>query len=237
MPETFEAQLSELATRASNIATLDEAAHLRRRADRRTWRHRGQAAVGVAAAAAVVGAGLTVNWAGAASPVVGVRTNPSALASSQAALAPTSTQPTPTASTTPTTPDPLASALAAAEAPHDFQIQAQLQGANHTPLGDSAWAVISKSTYDSIYVTFYATAGSHTEVTGFGGTWAQVIAAMLESGFPHVSIKAEVDKSVLADSVLDVRTTAGVSVVGQRIRMSTTPIVVIAAVGGSQEIG
>ena len=230
MPESFEAQLSELATRAGDIATLDEAAHLRRRADRRTWRHRGQAAVGVAAAAAVVGAGLTVNWAGAASPVVGVRSNPS---SSQAALAPASTQPTPTASTTP---DPLASALAAAEAPNDFQIKAQLQGASHIPLGDSAWAVISKSTYDSTYVTFYATAGSHTEVTGFGATWAQVVAAMLKSGFPDVTIKAEVDKSVLADSVLDVQTTAGVSVVGKRIRMSTTPIVVIAAVGGRQEI-
>ena len=97
---------------------------------------------------------------------------------------------------------------------------------NHSPLSS---AVITKAGDDSTSVDFYATAESHAEVTGFGATWVQVVAAGIERGFTHVTIRAEADSSATADTVIDAQTTAGVSVIGKRIPMST-PIVIIVAV-------
>ena len=222
MPETFEAQLSELAARASDIAVLDEAAHLRRRGDRRARRRRGQAAFGVAAVATAVGVGL--------STMPGTPTARTAVAgatglSSASVQAASKTLPNArTTSAAAKTPDPLASAAA----PHEFQIEAQVKAAETFNAGQSRYAVISKGAYQSTTMTFYATAESADEVTDCGATWVQVVAATLEQVFAHVTIKAVPGGSALADSVVDVQTADGASVLGKRIPL-TTPIVLIAA--------
>ena len=213
MPETFEVTLSELASRASDVATLDEAALLRQRGERRTKRRRGQAVLGVAAVATAIGVSLAMPGASA---------TPSRTATAGAtSLAAASTP----ATSAPTTPDPLASA----EAPHELQIQAQLTVVDHFQIGDSRYAVIATGSYHSTRVTFYASATSDKEVTDMGATWVQIIAATLERGFTHVTIKAEPDSAAPADTIIDVQTTTGQSVLGERIPFST-PIVLIAAV-------
>lgn len=200
MAETLEARLSELATRAGEIAVLDEAAHRRRRGDRRTRRRRGQAALGIAVAATAVTVSLTVPGTGSASR---------AATAGAAAVMPSS--------------------LASAAASHENQIQGQLRTAQRLNVGNSTYAVISKANPHAISTTFYATAQSTTEVKDFGATWAEVVATALEQGFTHVTIKTEADKAVPADTVIDVQTATGTSVLGQRIPL-TTPIVLIAAI-------
>lgn len=219
MPETFEVTLSELASRASDVATLDEAALLRQRGERRTKRRRGQAVLGVAAVATAIGVSLAMPGASA---------TPSRTATAGATSLAAASTPAPSAPTTPTastTPDPLASA----EAPHELQIQAQLTVVDHFQIGDSRYAVIATGSYHSTRVTFYASATSDKEVTDMGATWVQIIAATLERGFTHVTIKAEPDSAAPADTIIDVQTTTGQSVLGERIPFST-PIVLIAAV-------
>ena len=64
MPETIDAQFSELAGYAKDNARLAQAAELRARGNRRILRHRGSAALlGTAAVAAAVGLGVTMNTA------------------------------------------------------------------------------------------------------------------------------------------------------------------------------
>jgi hypothetical protein len=224
MPETLAATLCELATCASSKAELDEAERLRQRGERRARRRRGRATLGVAAVVAAVGVSLAMSGTGTA----GTATSRSVTAAAQPP-APASTRATPTSApktaSTPTSQD----LLAIAEGPHKFQIDAQLTTVDAFKVGDSAYAVISKGSYNSMSGTFYANAETSKEVTDFGATWVQVVAATLKLAFPHVTIKAVVDKSVLADTVIDVQTTAGQSVLGRRIPL-TTPIVLVAAV-------
>ena len=227
MPDTFDAQLSELAARASTCATLDEAAAVRRRGSRRIWRRRGGGVLlGTATVVAAVSLGLTLT---------GGSTTPQATAASQTTLSlagapqasPTST-PTPRAQV-PVPPMPTArGTLSAAQWAHKIQIYDQLQGVNSFDVGDSNYGVITKADYYGYDVNFYTDAHGGAAVNGFGATWAQVIAGFLQRGFTNVTIKSQASSTLPTDAVIDVQNSAGVSVLSQRIPL-TTPIVLVAA--------
>lgn len=222
MPETLAAALSELATSASDKAELDEAERLRQRGERRTRRRRCGTALGAAVVVAAVGVSLAMPKTGTA----GTTTSQTVTAAAQPSA---STQPAPVPVPTTASPPTSQDLLAIAEGPHKFQIEAQLGTVRGFELGDSKYAVISTGSYHSVSMTFYANAETGKEVTDCGATWVQVVAGLLAQGFTHVTMKAETDKSAPADTVIDVQTTAGQSLLGWRIPLST-PIVLVAAV-------
>jgi hypothetical protein len=226
MPETFSTQISELASRASSSAMLEEAATLRMRGNRRIWRRRGGGALlGTATVAAVISLGLTMT---------GSSTNTQATAtahtSSSQTSPPTSSAPTPTPQVSVSVP-PLPTSrgtLSATAWAHKVQIYDQLQNVNLFDVGDSTYAVITKSTDYDYEVKFYVGAHGGTDVNGFGATWAQVIQGYLERGFTDVTIRTQAGSTLPTDAVIDVQNSAGVSVLGQRIPL-TTPIVLVTA--------
>jgi hypothetical protein len=225
MPETLNTQLSELASRASNSATLDEAATLRKRGNRRIRRRRGSSALlGAATVAAAVSLGVTMT---------GGSTTPQATAAAQTAPSPTSLPPTSTTQKSPAQESlpPLPTSrgtLAPTAWAHIVQIYDQLQNVNSYSVGDSSYAVITKASSYAYEVKFFAGADGTTVVNGFGATWAQVIAGYLGRGFTNVTIRTQASSTLPTDAVIDVQNSAGVSVLGQRIPL-TTPIVLVAA--------
>ena len=212
MPETFNTQLSALASRASNSATLNEAVAVRTRGNRRIRRRRGGGALfGAATVAVAVSLGVTTT---------GGSTTPQATAESR-------TTP-PSASAAETSATAGQTSLSSAERAKKSQIQAQLQLAKSFSVGDSRYAVISKGYSYAYDVNFFAGAHSTYVVSTFGATWAQVIAAHLEHGFTNVTTRTESSSTLPTDVVIDIQNSAGVSVLGQRIPL-TTPIVLVVA--------
>jgi hypothetical protein len=209
--ETFNLRLAELASRAGDSATLDEAADLRKRGTRRLWRRRGAGAVvGTAAVAAAIGIGLATT---------GSTAGPQTFAAGQTA----SSSLSPSAASSGSS-----ASLSAKERAHRAQIAAQLQMVPSYSVAGARYAVIAKSNAYAYEVTFYATPDSIHDVNSFGATWVQVVAGFLEKGFTNVSVETRSDSALPTDAIIDVQNAAGASVLGQRIALST-PIVLVAA--------
>jgi len=224
MPETFSTQISELATRAGSSATLEEPATLRKRGNRRIWRRRGGGALlGTAAVVAAVSLGMTMTGSSTTTQATAA-----AQTSSSTAAPPTSSTLTPRAQVS-VPPMPTARGTLSATAwAHKVQIYEQLKDVNSFSVGDSTYAVITKADYYAYDVKFYASAHGSAVVNGFGATWAQVIAGFLERGFTNVTIRTQASSTLPTDAIIDVQNSAGVSVLGQRIPL-TTPIVLVTA--------